>query len=312
MSTTHRWADVAARQAGVIARSQLTELGFDRHYVRTQLRARRWQPLSATVLSTTTGPVSQEQRLWCALLHADRPAIVGGLTALRLAGLSGWDREELTVVVPKSDDPVRLAGVRFTETRRDLPAMTAAGTSPPRMRIEPAALLFAAYDRSERTACGLLAAVVQQRLTHADRLREELAVMRPLRRAPLFRMLLSDIGGGSHSASEVDLVRACRRFGVTVPDRQTPRRDRNGRRRWLDAEWLLDDGSVLVLEVDGAFHMNVQNWWDDMVREREQVIAGRRVLRCSSLEIRHKPDRVMRDLVAAGVPLRSRPNERGA
>src|SRR5690606_1542768 len=135
---------------------------------------------------------SQEQQLWLGVLHAEQPAALAGLTALEHAGLKGWQRDQVNVLVPKSDDPVVLEGYRFTETRRDIPAMTGA-TAPPRMRVEPAALLFAAYERSERTGCGLLAAVVQQRLTNPSRLREELKAMRPLRRAPLFRLLLDDI-----------------------------------------------------------------------------------------------------------------------
>ncbi|HET6562391.1 MAG TPA: hypothetical protein VFG72_10985 [Marmoricola sp.] len=304
------WKELARRQSGVVSRDQLRAYGADRHYVRTQLRARRWQEVSNTVLVTTTGPLSYEQRLWVGVVQAERPAALAGVTALNLAGLRGWERPFITVLVPKSEDPVRLDGYRFAETRRDIPALTAR-TAPPRLRVEPAALLFAAYERSERTGCGLLAAVVQQRLTTAPRLREQLAALRPLRRAPLFRLLLDDIEGGAHSMAEVDLGRLCDRFGLRPPDRQAPRRDRNGKRRWLDAEWFLPDGRIVVLEVDGAFHMEVPDWWADMGREREQVIHGREVLRCSSFELRRLPDQIARDLLAIGVPTR-RPDERGA
>jgi hypothetical protein len=303
------WVALAERQAGVVSRDQLRTYGLERHFVRAQLSARRWQRASATVLVTTTGPLSREQRLWVGVLQADRPAALAGLTALEVAGLRGWTREEVTVLVPKSDDPVRLDGYRFLETRRDVPALTAP-SAPPRLRVEPATLLFAAYERSERTGCALLAAVVQQRLTTVGRLREELAALRPLRRAPLFRLLLGDIEGGAQSMAEVDLGRVCARFGLQAPNRQTPRRDRNGRRRWLDAEWHLPDGRIVVLEVDGAFHGEVDHWWDDMGRERELVISRREVLRCSSYELRRQPERVAADLARIGVPPR-RPDERG-
>ncbi len=304
------WVDLAERQAGVISRDQLRTYGADRHFVRTQLSARRWQQASGTVLVTTTGPLSRAQRLWVGVLQAERPAALSGLTALEVAGLRGWAREEITVLVPKSDDPVRLAGYRFAETRRDIPMLTAP-TAPPRLRIEPATLLCAAYERSERTGSALLAAVVQQRLTTVGRLREELAALRPLRRAPLFRLLLGDIEGGAQSMAEIDLGRVCTRFGLQPPHRQTPRRDRNGRRRWLDAEWHLADGRIIVLEVDGAFHGDVEHWWSDMGRERELVINRREVLRCSSYELRRQPERIAADLARIGVPMR-RPGERGA
>ena len=303
---------VAADQAGVITRDQLRLRGLGRDYVRTQLAAGRWQAASPTVLVTTTGPLSHEQQLWVGVLHADQPAAVAGLTGLEMAGLRSWHRDQISVLVPKSDDPVVLPGYRFIETRRDIGSMTLPRSSPPRLTVEHGALLFAAYERSERTGSGLLAAVVQQRLTTAPRLREVMKGMRPLRRAPLFRALLDDIEGGSHSLTEAEVVRACRRAGLKPPDRQTPRRDRKGRRRWLDAEWILPDGRVLVLEIDGAFHMEVSEWWQDMPRERSVVLGHSMVMRTSTFEIRRQPEPLMRDLAAAGVPRLSRPIGRGA
>ena len=60
-------------------------------------------------------------------------------------------------------------------------------------RFDSSTLLFAGYERSSRTAQGLLAAVVQQRLTTPTLLLDELVTMRPLRRAALFRGVLRDI-----------------------------------------------------------------------------------------------------------------------
>jgi hypothetical protein len=301
------WQELVATQAGVVTREQLRIHGLDRFFVRNQLRAGRWQEASSTVLITTTGPLSDEQRLWVGVLHADQPAAIGGITCLAGVGLKHWHRDQITIVVPKSDDPVSLDGYRFVETRRDIGSMTAARASPPRLRVEPAALLFAAYERSERTAFGLLAAVVQQRLTTAPRLREQAKEMRPLRRAPLIRLLLDDIEGGAHSLAEIDVGKACRRAGLRPPDRQTPRRDRRGRRRWLDCEWILPDGRTVVLEVDGAFHVEVSEWWQDMPRERSVVLGHSVVMRTSTFELRSQPHVVMRDLAAAGVPRLSRP-----
>ena len=59
------WERVAARQAGLVSRRQLNWFGHDRHYVRGQLRAQRWQEVSATVLATTTGQLTREQLARC-------------------------------------------------------------------------------------------------------------------------------------------------------------------------------------------------------------------------------------------------------
>lgn len=305
--TPRLWLPAAQRQAGVLSRRQLEAYGVSADHVRNQVRAARWQTIGPNVVCLTTGVPTPLQSRWAAILHAGDPAVLCGLTALEDAGLTGWSRPTVSVLVPKSEDPPVLTGARFVETRRDIVALSDPTTSPPRMEVDAAALLFAAYQQSERSAGGVLAAVVQQRLTTAERLAERLKTMTPLRRAPLFRLLLDDIGGGSHSMAEADLAALCREFGLQLPDRQTPRRDAGGKRRYTDSEWHLPGGRRVVLEVDGGFHTEVRSWWDDMVRERELVLDGSIVLRCSTFELRTDRGRIAHDLARAGVP-RARPS----
>jgi hypothetical protein len=52
------------------------------------------------------------------------------------------------------------------------------------------------------------------------------------------------------------------------------RRDCHGARRYLDATWDLRDGRTLVVEVDGALHLEARQWKDDQLRQNEIVIAG--------------------------------------
>lgn len=66
-----------------------------------------------------------------------------------------------------------------------------------------------------------------------------------------------------------------RRFGLQPPERQSIRRDRSGGKRYLDCEWRLEAGRVVVLEVDGSHHFLVEHWEADMRRERTVVISGR-------------------------------------
>jgi hypothetical protein len=296
------WRDLATEQAGMLSQRQLTALQVPRGFVRNQLRARRWAQRTESVFSTTTGPLSDEQRLWLAVLHAGPTALIGGLTAAEVHGMKNWRRDEITVLVDDelSFDPVD--GVDFFRTRRPLREMRTPGRTLPTCRVEPAILLFAGYERSRRTAHGAVAAAVQQRLTTPDRLDEWLRRMKPLRRAPEFRALLSDLRGGAHSLAEVDLRRACREFGVAPPRGQRPRYDRKGHRRWTDAEWDLADGSVLVLEVDGAFHDDVLQAAADRSRHRKLSSRRRIVVSCSAYELRHEPASVMEDLIALGVP----------
>jgi hypothetical protein len=226
---------------------------------------------------------------------------VGGVTALEWRGLRNWHREEITVLVDDELSFEPLAGVRFMRTRRPFDVLRDRSSELPICRAEPCALLFSAYERSPRTADGLLSAVVQQRLTTADNLLAELEAMRPLRRAKRFRATLTDMTGGATSLAELDVARMCRRFGLPLPRRQVRRRDSAGRLRFTDCEWVLPDGTILILEVDGGFHMEVEHWEDDIVRQRGLVAPGRIVVRCTSRELRDEPEGVVRDLVGLGL-----------
>jgi very-short-patch-repair endonuclease len=80
------------------------------------------------------------------------------------------------------------------------------------------------------------------------------------------------------------------------------RRDSAGRRRYLDAEWLLPTGEIVVLEVDGSHHLDIANWQEDMKRERSVVVSRRWVLRATTFEIRLEAATIAADLRALGVP----------
>jgi hypothetical protein len=151
-------------------------------------------------------------------------------------------------------------------------------------------------------ACGLLAAGVQQRLARVPDLRDALDQAGQVRHVRLLRCVLADIEGGAESLAEINLVRLCRKRRLLPPQEQQVRYDAAGRRRYLDATWTRKGGRLLVLEVDGGLHLRIDRWWQDMARERDVVIRVGQVLRCSSIEIRLRPDAVAHDLARAGVP----------
>ncbi len=294
-----RWRELANGQAGLVARRQLVALGYSDHYADSQIAAERWQLVTDVVICTTTGPLTRGQVMWAGVLHAGPGSAIGGLTALERRGLTHWHREDITVLLAKSHNLAPVDGVRFVETRRPV-GLNATGALPT-WRTEPAALLFAAYNPSIRTAIGLLSAVVQQRLTTADRLLVEIERMKPLRWSKKFKRALGEIAGGSHSLAELRVVRMCRTHALPLPDRQARRIDASGRVRYTDAEWRLPGGKVVILEVDGGFHMDVGHWEDDIVRERDLVTTGAVVLRCTDRELDEEPGRVAGSLRAVGV-----------
>ena len=300
-----RWRKVADAQEGLLSRRQLNELGIDRWRVRNQIAAGRWAERSPMVISTTTGQLSREQMMWLGVLHAGPQALVGGLTAAEVAGLRNWHRDEVTVLIPDELEVEDVPGIDFHRTRRRLDLMRSPGPGLPVCRVEPAILLFGAYQRSRRTAQGAVAAVVQQRLSEPVALIHWVNAMRPLRWAPMFREVIGDIAGGSQSVAELDVVRMCRDHGLALPGHQLKRLDADGRMRFTDCEWRLPDGRVIVLEVDGSFHMDSQHWEDDLARQRHLSAPDRLMVRCTARELREEPWHVARDLRRLGVPARA-------
>lgn len=277
---------------------------MDSDRVRNQVVAGRWVELTPRVVSTTTGPFSRAQREWMAVLHAGPRSMLGGLSAARIHGLTGWDRDHVTVVVHDqlSFEPVR--GVRFFRSRRPFTLLRSPRPGLPVCRLEPAVLLFAGYCSTLRAGHAAVAATVQQRLTTPERHQEWLNLLKPLRGSRALSATLTDIAGGAHSGPELDVRRLCRRYGFPLPDGQRQRVDRAGVVRWTDCEWKLPSGRVLILEVDGAFHLDVLQWQDDMRRTRRLTTAERVVVRCSAFELRHEPDAVASDLESLGLARR--------
>ena len=294
--------ELAERQLGLVARRQLLALDRDRFHVRNQVAARRWVARTPRVVSTFTGDLTAAQRRWLGVLHAGPRSMIGGLTAAEHLGLRRWERDAITVLVDDELAFEPVEGIDFFRSRRSFELMARPVDGLPTCQLEPAVLMWAGYDAPPRAAHAVLAAAVQQRLTTPGRLMTWIDLLRPLRRAPAFRATLRDVAGGSQSGAELDVVRMCRAFSLQPPDRQRPRLDRRGQRRWTDCEWDLPDGSVLVLEVDGSFHLEVEHWHADMRRARRISSRDRTVVRCSAYELRHETAELVADLLALGVP----------
>src|SRR6476661_9256742 len=135
-----------AEQAGMVARRQLTQHGTDWEGVRNQVAARRWVERTPRVISTTTGPLSWDQWLWLAVLHAGPKSMLGSLTAAGRHGLTGWDREHVSVIVDDELSFESVDGIDFFRSRRTFSLLRDPRPGIPICRVEPAVLLFAGYE----------------------------------------------------------------------------------------------------------------------------------------------------------------------
>lgn len=248
-------AGLAYRQAGVVTRAQLAPLGIQPRHVAGHLHARRWREPTPGVLVVHRGPLSEESCRWIATLAA---------------------------------------GVVVHESRRHHPEAVVTRRGLPVHHVERAAIDAATWSSELRTASGVLAAVVQQRLTTASALRVTLDEAGRIRHRKALFLALADIEGGAQALSEIDVARLCRSARLPEPTRQRVRTDTRGRRRYLDAEWVLPTGDVVVLEIDGIGHMDPLRWYADLLREAELVIPGRhRVIRLPATAARLEPERVV-------------------
>jgi len=255
--------------------------------VRWRVTSGRWQRPHRGVLVTHSGPVSGTEALWVALFAHGPQAVLGGLTAARLDGLTGFQDQAIHLVVPAAR-PVRVGLPAVIAHRSRVLAAEDVHPlrQPPRTRMARSLLDAAAWARSDDAARSILAAGIQQRLTRADHLAAVLARFPTIRRRALLASTLADIAGGAEALSELDFARLARRHSLPEPDRQVMRLDAYGQRRWLDAFW---DEARLVVEVDGLWHMEAAAWWADMRRDNDLTISGLRVLRFPAFAVRDSP-----------------------
>jgi hypothetical protein len=294
--------ETAERQSLVVSRRQLRKAGWAVHHIQHEVDVGRWQSPAPGVIVMHTGGLAGDQPLWLGVLHAGEGAVLSHLTAARRAGLR-WSGDELIhVMTPRGDAVLPLDGYMFHQTRRPYERWGKPVSGPPRLPIEFAALLAAERDHNVRRAIGLIVACVQQQLTTAERFGSTIPLIRKLRHGKTFALVLDDVAGGAQSFAELEVGRLCEQHGLMAPTRQVVRLDKDGKRRYLDCVWVLTDGRVVVLEVDGSFHAEVIAWWTDMKRERAVVIQGDTVLRCSSIELRLEPEDIVSDLRKIGVP----------
>jgi len=286
--------EIIRRQHGVVTRTQLAALGVGHHEVACHLAALRWRALSEQVIVTHRGPLHRAGRRWAAVLGAPRGSVIGSWSALEVDGLQGWHREPIHLVVPRGAYPDRHPWLVVHESRRlrDEDVVDAGGL--PVHSVARAAVDAAAWQRSWRTAAGLMAAVVQQRLVTTDDLFAMLDTVGKVRHRKVMRLALADVVGGADSLAEIDFARLCRDGGLPEPHRQAVRVDARGRRRFLDVEWRLPGGRRFVVEIDGVGHLERDRWYDDLLRDAEIGADAATVrVRLPAMAARYEPDRVL-------------------
>lgn len=281
LATSEPVADLLQGQVGVARIDQLMSAGINRDAIKRLLAWGRWQLIGSTVVANHNGPLTPEQQQFAAVLGAGSQAALCGRSAAASQGLTGWDDGLIHVLVERgTTPPASPLPVKIHESRRYTPTVDRRpARTPPMVTFDRSVIDAAAWTSRPRSACGLVIAAVQQRLTKPDRLLAQLDKVGRVRHCRLLRTVLRDVAGGAQALSEVDFGRLCHRYGLPPPIRQSVRKDGQGRRRYVDVEMQSRSGKAWLIEIDGAVHLIVGNYWTDMARANELVIGGESLLR---------------------------------
>jgi hypothetical protein len=290
-------------QDDVISRRQaLRHMSGDA--LRHRLATGRWQTAHPGVYVAHSGPISADQRRWIAVLAAGsgRPALLGGVSALQQVGFRWRHGGGIHVVLPagrREGNPP--PGVVVHRTSH-LPLGDVHRVALPPCTLPPRSVVDAAqWAPTDDRAREVIAAAFQQGLVIRQEVDGGLARLPRAKRRALIAATALDAEAGSHSLPELNFVGLCRGGGLPKPTRQVIRTDRRGGRRYLDV--LFEEWKVQV-EIDGAQHTDVGQWWADMRRQNDLWISG---VRFPAWVVRERPNDVIAQVRAALIAAGWRP-----
>ena len=300
MELDARLRALAERQHGVIARAQARDLGANRHHLRRRAESAEWEAMTSRVLRLAGAPRTFRQRAMAAALHAGPGAALSHESAAALWRLPGFDAGALSVsrAVGRSAHASPLAQLHRTcwmpeahvRLFEQIPV-----TSPARTIFDLAGVLHP--GRTERALDNALA----RQLTTLAALRQvtdELA-RRGRPGSSVMRRLLADRAGAyvpPESNMEARFQAVAKRAGLNTLVRQQD----VGGQDWIGRVDFLDRDNRLVVEVDSdLYHSSLLDEAADAARDAALADAGYSVLRINEHELWHRPDEVVRRLLAS-------------
>lgn len=266
---------------------------LDAHRLQREIDAGRWEVVRRSI--TIVGAPMNERSTWrLALSSASPRAALDGVTALRCAGLSGFE-DTIHVSVPRGARVERSAAVRIHHLR-DFDEDDVQAVDLRRVRPALAALRAATWAVTERAAYTVLAMAVQQRIVGAAELDASLGRLpQHRRRSKAIAGAVVEIGGGAEALGELDFAQLCRRHGLPRPSRQD-RLQRPSGVFYTDARFA---AYGVVVEIDGIQHLTVAQARQDHRKHNELQLSGDVVLRVLGAELRCDPEPFMRQLQRA-------------
>lgn len=290
---------LAARQHGVVSRSQAREAGATSGILR-RCTSVEWEPAGPGVLRLVGSVQTERQRCMAAVLSAGRGALVSNTTAAFLWELPGFGPRPIHVSRPHGAKH-RCSPLAIVHHSRFLPAHHGHQldgiplTSPARTLFDLAARLHPA--RAERA----LENALHRRLVDLEQLRAVAIELFEHGRTGtvLMRELLAARGAGYipvASGLEACFLALLVAAGIELPERQVDL----GGDCWVGRVDFYYRRLRLIIEIDGeAFHTSKLDREHDARRDAAMRAAGFGVLRIEEHLVRERPWEVIAKVRAA-------------
>jgi hypothetical protein len=272
------------QQCGVVSRRQVLAAGGTDNDLQRMVRRRELTRVFEGVYVDHTGALGADQCAWAAVLYA-APSALAGRDALRAHGVRGMEpipSEPIRLVVPAHRKVACPPGVRVTRMT-DFDRQVQHHLSPPRLRLEPAALQVASAARTEDVAVAVLSDVCQTRRTRPDRLLDCLRGTGRIRHRDVLETILEDVASGTFSALERRFLTKVERAHA-LPTGTRQRRVSIGRRPYYrDVTYVGLDTNV---ELDGRIgHDTALDRWADLERDITSARDGDLTVRVGWLQV---------------------------
>lgn len=284
--------DLLRDQAGVVARSQLLDLGLRPHDIARLLRQRRLSPVHPGVFVDHTGRPTWTQLAWAAVLvcrhqnaGAEESSALAGEACLRATeGAEGPTAVPIEVVVHTARRLRPPDGIRIVRSAQTL-ARVRWHLAPPRVPYEHAVATVASRRRRMVDVVAELARPVGARRTTPARVAAYVESLPRLQRRAELLSVLHDLGSGTCSALEHGyFTRVERAHGLPAANRQERGRSRTGL-VYRDATY-----GAQIVELDGrGWHDSLEQRDRDADRDLLAAVSGRSTVRLSWGQVFDRP-----------------------
>lgn len=279
-------AALAAKQAGMLSRSQLAIAGFDSRHIARRIELGYWAAITDRVVSIGPSPWNRESELWAASLHYESGYLTGR-AALEVLGFPGsvGDRVDIAHRESRRNPPLPMMVVHQR-------AKLNSGLTSRCVPVAAATVDAMRFDATLRQRCFTATWMIQRQHVELSALIDECARTNTINGSHHVVKALGELSVGIEAMSELVFDQLCRKFQVPKPSRQMRRVDSEGRPRYLDASWESPSRTVIA-EIDGRGHLDYKVRLDDMFRDNSMALQGSITLRIPYLALRLEPARWM-------------------